>query len=131
MTEEAYLRYKQWEDERMEKYGFIVHIVPDQISDKTFINMHTHGLERFYPHRNIRAILNTPYTHQLINLVGERIVKQDSESILADGGYMILKNGLCYGYLIKDPDSNPSVEETDMLRLISICRHYRRNHLKN
>lgn len=127
--EEASEKYRQWEEEKLAEFGWIVHFVGDDSDSPTRLNIHTHGLQENYNHPDLQIVLGIPQQvvqpilHQIVDRIkaGEKFGDGDVlEDIIADGLPIKLvsatecnrsvlrlifpdKSGCCDSWSMKDP----------------------------
>jgi len=68
-------KYRQWEQECLEKTGWLAHSVVDDVKTPLGVNFHTHGIKENFNHTDFQIVLplRPEIAHSFFNLLVEEI----------------------------------------------------------
>jgi hypothetical protein len=80
---------EEWVKSALDKYGFYIHYVSEDMSSPTGFNAHTHGLQSFDNHLDFQLVIPLPsgVAHQVISNISRRV--KDGERFIS-GQYVTL-----------------------------------------
>ena len=73
--DDPFSKFKSWENETKEKYGWYIHFVIGDDSCPNYINFHTHGLPEMFNHPDLQICfpISKESAHAIFNTIVEHI----------------------------------------------------------
>lgn len=98
--DDDFLKMDAWAREKMEKFGWFAHFVPNDPEYPNSINYHTHGLEQTFGHPDLQ--ISFPLAPDTAHAIFSEVVNKIKEGVKFEPGIKypeIIGGGLCVEFI--------------------------------